>query len=168
MYTQNNHADYTSDCQKGKVDIIATWDKYHTSYKMSRILMWIDPIARLIPCNKNPLYTIHRVPYFQDYKFHKWTKKAKSTLVSSLQSAIRVMIEFLLIFGETNSWKSPKSTKSAKFIALEIRHPTVVFYWTGDFKISSKFKSQRVGISTLCAHNIHNIYIPPAILIHTS
>ena len=75
------------------------------SYKMSRILMWIDPIARLIPCNKNPLYTIHRVPYFQDYKFHKWTKKDKSTLVSSLQSA---MIEFLLIFGETNFMEVPK------------------------------------------------------------
>ena len=37
------------------------------------------------------------------------------------------MIEFLLIFGETNFMKVPKSTKSAKFVALEKKVP----YGTG-------------------------------------
>ena len=32
----------------------------------------------------------------------------ESTLVSSLQSAIRVTIEFLLVFGETNFMEVPK------------------------------------------------------------
>ena len=47
----------------------------------------------------------------------------ESTLVSSLQSEIRVTIEFPMIFGKTNFveakqilWKSPKSTK---FVALK-------------------------------------------------
>ena len=50
---------------------------------------------------------------FQGNYFHK------STLVSSLQSAVCVMIEFLLIFGETNFVEVLKSTKSAKIVAHE-------------------------------------------------
>ena len=71
---------------------------------------------------------IHTIGHFfiKGYKFHKWTKKEvqgnyfhKSTLVSSLQSAIRVTIEFPPLVGETNFVESPKFTKSAKFVALK-------------------------------------------------
>ena len=43
----------------------------------------------------------------------------KSTLMSSLQSVIRVMIKFLLTFSETNFMKLPKATKFVKFVALK-------------------------------------------------
>ena len=43
----------------------------------------------------------------------------ESTLVSSLQSAIHVMIEFLLNFGETNFVKVPKIHEIYKVVALE-------------------------------------------------
>ena len=46
--------------------------------------------------------------------------------MSSLQPAIHVMIEFPLIFGETNFEEVPKSMKSAKFVALEKRRPMAV------------------------------------------
>ena len=48
---------------------------------------------------------------------------------------IRVAIEFLLIFGETNFVEVLKSTKSAKFTALEIRAPygTFIFILKGLF-----------------------------------
>ena len=45
--------------------------------------------------------------------------------MSSLQSAIRVMIEFPLIFGETNFVEVLKIQKILEFVALEKRHPTV-------------------------------------------
>ena len=43
----------------------------------------------------------------------------ESTLVSSLQSAIPVTIEFPLISVKQILWKSPISTKSVKFVALK-------------------------------------------------
>ena len=56
--------------------------------------------------------------FFEGYKFVNGLKKEvrgkyfhDSTLVSSLQSAIRVMIEFLLIFGKTNFMEAPKIRK---------------------------------------------------------
>ena len=48
----------------------------------------------------------HLVCRFEGYKFPKWEVWGnhfhESTLASSLQSAIHVMVEFPLIFGETN------------------------------------------------------------------
>ena len=62
----------------------------------------------------------------EGYKFHEWTKKGswrnyfhESTLVSSLQFAINITIEFPLILVKPISWKSPKPTISVKSVALE-------------------------------------------------
>ena len=52
-----------------------------------------------------------RVPFCKGYKFQEWEVRGnhfhESTLVSSIQSAIRVTIAFLLIFGETNFVEVP-------------------------------------------------------------
>ena len=69
----------------------------------------------------------YRRCFFEGYKFREWTKNGirencfhESTLVSSLQSEIRVTIEFLLMLGETNFVKVPSPcTKSVKILGLE-------------------------------------------------
>ena len=52
------------------------------------------------------------MPFSEDYRFCEWEVQGshfhESTLLSSLQSAIRVTIEFSLIFGETNFLEGPK------------------------------------------------------------
>ena len=59
------------------------------------------------------------MPFFEGYKVHEWTKKEiqgnyfhESTLVSSLQSKIHIMIEFPLIFSETYFVEVPKIHKN--------------------------------------------------------
>ena len=56
-------------------------------------------------------YTVGRL-FIEGYKFRQWkvwgNHFCESTLVASLQSAIHVMIEFSLIFSETNFMKVPK------------------------------------------------------------
>ena len=47
------------------------------------------------------------------------SRKQFSRICISLQSAIHVTIGFPISFGETNLWKSEKSTKSTKFVALK-------------------------------------------------
>ena len=52
--------------------------------------------------------------------------------MSSLQSAIRATIKFLLIFGETNFMEVPKCTKSAKFVVLK---KAVLLYYVMVFTV---------------------------------
>ena len=74
----------------------------------------------------------HRVPFFKGYRFCKGTKKGnylhESTLMSSLQSVIRVTIEFPLIFSETNLVEVPKMYEIRKICRPQKRHPTVSFH----------------------------------------
>ena len=64
---------------------------------------------------KQSLFSIEycRAPFFKGYKFHEWEVQGnhfrKYTLVSSLQSAIRVTIEFFAneILVKQILWKSP-------------------------------------------------------------
>ena len=75
------------------------------------------------------LSSYHRAPFFEGYKFREWEVRGnhfhKSTLVSSLQSAICVTIEFLLIFGETNFMQVPKIHKIHEICSPQKRRPTV-------------------------------------------
>ena len=76
------------------------------------------------------LSNYRRAPFFEGYKFCKWTKKESlrknfQESYISLQSAIHVMIGFSIIFCETNFVEVRKSMKSAKLQPLK-RHPTVV------------------------------------------
>ena len=65
------------------------------------------------------MHTVAEGAFFEGYKFCEWTKKEvrgnyfhKSTLVSSLQSTIHVMIEFPLIFSKTYFVEVPKIHKN--------------------------------------------------------
>ena len=73
-----------------------------------------------------------RLPFLRVTNFVNGLKKEvrgnyfhKSTLVSSLQYAIHVIIGYPLIHGETNFVEVPKSMKSTKFVVLEKRRSTV-------------------------------------------
>ena len=75
----------------------------------------------------------HRVPFFEGYKFHEWTEKEapgnyfhESTLVSFLQSAIHVTIEFPLIFGETNFVEVPKIHEIREICSPQKKAPYIV------------------------------------------
>ena len=57
-------------------------------------------------------------PFFEGYKKES-SRKQFSWIDISLQSAIHVMIGFLIIFGETNFMEIWKSRKFSKFLALE-------------------------------------------------
>ena len=77
-----------------------------------------------------------RKPFFKGYKFHVCEDRGKdfqeSTLVSSLQSAIRVMIEFLLIFGVINFVEVPKIHEIHKICSPQKKAPYVrqpSLYW---------------------------------------
>ena len=81
------------------------------------------PLIDYLPVSKTyrHTYTYRRAPFQRVTNFANGLKKEvrgnyfhKSTLVSSLQSTMCVMIEFLLVF-----------MKSTKFVALEKRHPMV-------------------------------------------
>ena len=67
--------------------------------------------------------------YFEGYKFCECTKRKyfhESTLVSSLQFAIHVTIEFLLIFGETNFVEVPKIHEICEICSPQKRCPKVL------------------------------------------
>ena len=74
----------------------------------------------------------HRASFLRATNFVNRLKKEvqgnyfhESTLVSSLQSTVCVMIEFLLIFDETNSVEAPKIHKIRENCSPQKRHPMV-------------------------------------------
>ena len=72
-----------------------------------------------------------RVPFSRATNFTNGLKRKfeetifKNLHFFSLQSVICVTIGFPLIFGKTNFMEVQKSMKSAKFVVLEKRRPTV-------------------------------------------
>ena len=78
---------------------------------------------------KERFTSYHRAPFFKGYKLCIWAVHGnyfhESTLVSSLQPTICVMIEFLLILGETNFMEVPKIHKICSF---QKRYSTVSLF----------------------------------------
>ena len=76
-------------------------------------------------------YCIRRVAFFEGYKFCEWNKKGSlrkifsRIYIASLQSAIHVMIEFPLIFGEKMFVEVPKIHEIRKICSSQKRNPMV-------------------------------------------
>ena len=75
--------------------------------------------------NKFSFNAYCRVQRLQSLLERKFKETIFKNLYISLQSAIHVTIGFPISFGETNLWKSEKSTKSTKFVALNKSCPTI-------------------------------------------
>ena len=98
-----------------------------------------------------------RAPFIKGYKLRKWEVRGNhfhtSTLVSSLQSAICVMIEFLLIFDETNFMEVAKIheiCRSRKKVAYS--NKTLTCLYNGTCSVTYVYDSQHYGIISLTGY----------------